>query len=125
VGALDVSGDPFHLSRRERIVSLAARYRIPARVSVIVTSSNLATEAAKAATPDIPIVFQVPTDPVAAGLVKSLHRPGVNLTGATNVNVELAPKRLELLHDLVANVTRIGFLINRRTNSAAIEGRSS
>ena len=92
--------------------TMAAEF-VRRRVAVIVTlGGTVAAESAKAATTTIPIVFSIGTDPVAVGLVKSLNRPGGNLTGATSMSVELTPKRLELLHDLVPNVTRIGFLIN-------------
>jgi putative ABC transport system substrate-binding protein len=97
--------------------SMAAEF-VRRRVSVIVTlQGTLTAEVAKATTSTIPIVFAVGTDPVAAGLIRSLNRPGINLTGSTNLTVELAPKRLELLHDLVPNVTRIGFLINPEAQS--------
>jgi len=97
--------------------SMAAEF-VRRRVSVIVTFSAPATEEAAKATSTIPIVFEIGTDPVATGLVKSLNRPGGNLTGTTNMTVELAPKRLGLLHDLVPNVTKIGFLTNPDSQTA-------
>jgi ABC-type uncharacterized transport system substrate-binding protein len=68
--------------------------------------------AAKAATTTIPIVFGVAVDPVEVGLVASLSRPGGNLTGVTNLNAEVGPKRLELLHELLPAATSFGVLVD-------------
>jgi putative ABC transport system substrate-binding protein len=82
-------------------------------VSIIVTiGNNLAARAAKAATSTIPIVFYMGADPVALGLVASLNHPGGNITGVTTAIGEALQKRLQLLHDLVPNARRFGYLVN-------------
>jgi putative tryptophan/tyrosine transport system substrate-binding protein len=82
-------------------------------VSVIVAGGGTPSAlAAKTATGTIPIVFETATDPVAIGLVASLDRPGGNITGVSNLNVEVGPKRLELLREVLPSLTTAGILIN-------------
>ena len=83
------------------------------KVAVICAgASNVAIQAAIAATRTIPIVFTTASDPVSAGFVSSLGRPGGNLTGITFFGVELVAKRLELLHEVLPGATRIALLVN-------------
>jgi putative tryptophan/tyrosine transport system substrate-binding protein len=87
-------------------VNVATCHRAPG------IGNNLPVRAAKAATSTIPIVFVMGADPVALGLVASFNRPGGNITGVTTVIVDILQKRLQLLHDLVPNARRFGYLIN-------------
>jgi putative tryptophan/tyrosine transport system substrate-binding protein len=83
------------------------------RVAVLATpGTTIAAVAAKAATTTIPIVFSTAADPVQAGLVESINRPGGNVTGVSYMNTELAAKRLGLLHELLPGATRFAVLIN-------------
>jgi putative tryptophan/tyrosine transport system substrate-binding protein len=88
----------------------------PVRV-IVAGGGTPSALAAKTATRTIPIVFETATDPVAIGLVASLDRPGGNITGVTNLNVEIGPKRLELLREVLPPLTTAGILVNA-TNPA-------
>ena len=81
-------------------------------VAAIWASGNVAAQAAKAATTTIPIVFSTGDDPVATGLVANLNRPDGNLTGVSYAAGALPGKRVELLHELLPNISSIGHLIN-------------
>jgi putative tryptophan/tyrosine transport system substrate-binding protein len=96
----------------DRLPELAADL-VRRRVRVIVVPDSVVTaRAAKAATSTVPIVFGIGADPVKSGLVASLSRPGANLTGAARLNVELGPKRLEMLHELVPSAMTFALLLN-------------
>jgi len=86
------------------------------KVAVILVGGSLpGVRAVMAATQTIPIVFTTQTDPVAAGVVASLHRPGGNVTGVTGLGGELGPKRLELLHEVIPKATRFAVLVTLPT----------
>jgi putative ABC transport system substrate-binding protein len=109
-------------SQIDRLPGLAADLT-DRQVSVIVTFGLPAALAAKVATTTIPIVSTGADDPVAAGLVTSLNRPGGNLTGVVNLGAELGPKRLELLHELVSGATSIALLVNPKNPGAETQSR--
>jgi putative ABC transport system substrate-binding protein len=100
----------FAYFERDRLPALAAEL-VRRQVSVLATPGNLsAALAAKAATATIPIVFTSAGDPMQAGLVASLSRPGGNITGATTLNMELGGKRFGVLHELLPRADRFGML---------------
>jgi putative ABC transport system substrate-binding protein len=96
--------------RLDRVRMLVAEF-IRQQVAVIVSTTGTTSQAAKAATQTIPIVFSMGGDPVEEGLVASLNRPGGNATGVANLGAEIAAKRLELLHELVPRAETIAALV--------------
>jgi putative tryptophan/tyrosine transport system substrate-binding protein len=101
--------------------------RLPAMVAdlvhrevAVIVANTPANVAAKNATTRIPIIFTTGNDPVQLGLVTSLNQPGGNVTGVSTLAVELAPKRLELAHELVPAASVIGVLVNLKNSAQAV-----
>jgi len=104
----------------DRLPELAADL-VRRRVAVIVTpGSQLAARAAKAATTTIPIVYGGGADPIQAGLVASLNRPGGNVTGYTEINTEISSERLNLLHDLMPNASHFAMLVDPTASGMSV-----
>jgi putative ABC transport system substrate-binding protein len=107
----------------DRLPAMAADL-VRSQVAVIATiGGNAASLAAKAATATIPVVFHGSVDPVEAGLVASLNRPGGNVTGVVTLNIDTGQKRLELLHELLPAATTIGLLLNPTNTGAEIQSK--
>jgi putative ABC transport system substrate-binding protein len=110
--------------RNDRLAEFAAEF-VQRRVNVIVTSATPPMVAAKQATSVIPIVFASVGDPVGAGVVDSLARPGGNATGLSLQATDAAGKRLELLRDVVPGLRRLATMANSANPSAALEMREA
>ena len=107
--------------RPERFPELAAGL-VRAKADIIVTRGSAAALAAKNAG-SVPVVMATSADPVAAGVVKSLARPGGNVTGLTTLVAEVAVKRIEVLKELAPQVSRIAALLNLANSTAVAERR--
>jgi putative ABC transport system substrate-binding protein len=109
----------------DRLPTLAAEL-VRRQVTVIAaTGGSQSALAAKSVSTAIPIVFAIGDDPVEFGLVSSLNRPGGNVTGVTTLNVEIGPKKLELLHELIPTVTIIALLVNPTNPNAEALSRDA
>jgi putative ABC transport system substrate-binding protein len=97
-----------------------AKELVERKVAVLIVAGNQAVRAARDATQSIPIVLAVANDPVASGFVKSLARPGGNITGTTLLSSTLAGKRLELLKEVLPHVSRVAVLVNSDNPAHAI-----
>ena len=96
----------------EQMPAMAADLLARKVAVILVGGSTNGVHSVIAATQTIPIVFTTASDPVASGLVTSLNRPGGNVTGVTGLTIELEPKRLEILHEMLPSATRFALLVN-------------
>jgi putative ABC transport system substrate-binding protein len=113
--AIEYGGADAHNERLPALVTELVRHQV-----AVIVADGPAAVAAKAVTATIPIVFFAGSDPVKLGLVSSLNHPGSNLTGVTTLNTAVAPKRLELLHELLPTATKIAVLVNPTGPSAEL-----
>jgi putative ABC transport system substrate-binding protein len=109
--------------QNNRLPALATEL-IGYRPAVLAAFATAAAKAAKSATTTLPVVFVTIADPVQIGLVSSLNRPGGNVTGVTQLSVEVEPKLLELLHEAVPSAAIMALLVNPTNPNAATQSRS-
>jgi putative tryptophan/tyrosine transport system substrate-binding protein len=109
--------------RLDRLPAIASDLIHRPVAAIVALQSTAAALAIKASTKSIPIVFEIGTDPVAAGLVASLNQPGGNVTGIFNLIAAVAAKRLELLHDVVPSAPLLAYLVNP-TNAVFAEAET-
>jgi putative ABC transport system substrate-binding protein len=104
--------------RAERLPALVADL-VQLKVDVIVTAGSAATSAAQKATSALPIVMATTPDPVGSGFVKSLLRPGANITGLSNLSVDINRKHLEIMLSIIPRLSRVAVLVNPTNSSHA------
>jgi putative ABC transport system substrate-binding protein len=110
--------------RSERFTEIATEF-VRLNVDAIVTAGTEPAIAVKQVTSEVPIVFALAADPVAAGLVASLARPGGNVTGLSNQGTDIAAKRLELLREILPNLRRLAVLFNVNNPAGSLETRAT
>ena len=106
--------------KTDRLTALAQEL-VERRPDVMLVSTTPASLAAKAVSSNLPMVMVLVADPVGAGIVQSLARPGGNITGITNIVAELAGKRLELLKEMVPTARRVAVFINPDSQNAPLQ----
>ena len=111
-------------SQHNRLPALAAELTTRQVTVIVAPGGAPAALAAKSATTTIPIVFEMGADPIATGLVQTLNRPGGNITGVTSLNVQVTPKRLEILREAVPVASVIAILLNPTSPTAESQLRN-
>jgi len=110
---------------KSEAIPLLARELVALKADVIVASTDGPIAAVKRETRTIPIVMANATDPVGSGFVASLAHPGGNVTGLTNISADLSGKRLELLREILPELSRVAFLWNPDTRGAILDFKES
>lgn len=117
----DVAFDIRFTQGNSKALASAAEALAKGGVNLLFTSGEAATLVAKRAAPKLPIVFTLVGDPVTAGVVEQISRPGGNITGVSSLSTDLVPKRLELLKTLVPGLRRVLFIYDATDPSGAAE----